>query len=54
MELLADYIMQIMYHPSKANLVADVLSRRRGGCIKIKEVQELIEVVANLSLCTVL
>ena len=36
MELLKDYDCEILYHPRKANIVADVLSRREvGNCSSI-------------------
>ena len=52
MELLKDYDYSILYHPSKANMVADALSRKSAGFLAhisterrpiIKELHELIE-----------
>ena len=31
LELIKDYDVEILYHPGKANVVADVLSRKREG-----------------------
>ena len=52
MELLKDYDCSILYHRDKANVVADVLSRKSAGSLAhigtgrrpiIKELHELIE-----------
>ncbi|KAF8088717.1 hypothetical protein N665_0532s0076 [Sinapis alba] len=51
MELLADYNLEITYHPGKANLVADALSRRRSDVSGTKEVHELAGTLASLRLC---
>lgn len=51
MELLADYDLTIDYHPGKANLVVDALSRRRADVSGAKEVQEPAAVLASLHLC---
>ena len=53
MELLADYNLDITYHPGKANQVADALSRRRNDVSGTKEVQELTGTLASLRLCAV-
>ncbi|XP_048607727.1 uncharacterized protein LOC111211085 isoform X2 [Brassica napus] len=53
MELLADYNLEITYHPGKANHVADALSRRRSDISGTKEVQELTGTLASLRLCAV-
>ncbi|KAF8082658.1 hypothetical protein N665_0814s0004 [Sinapis alba] len=50
MELLADYNLEIAYHPGKANLVADALSRRRSDVSGTKEVHELTGTLASLKL----
>ena len=52
MELSKDYECYILYHPSKANVVADALSRKSAGSLAhisterrpiIKELHELID-----------
>ena len=51
-ELLKDYDCSILYHPGKANVVADALSRKSAGSLAhinterrpiIKEIHELID-----------
>ena len=51
MELLADYDLVIDYHPGKANLVADALSRRKSDVSEAKETQELTTALTKLHLC---
>lgn len=51
MEVLADYDMAIEYHPGKASLVTDALSRRRADVSGAKETQELTVALTNLPLC---
>lgn len=53
MEKMADYDLEITYHPGKANHVADALSRRRSDVASIKDMQELTSTLATLSLCAV-
>ncbi|KAF8115513.1 hypothetical protein N665_0026s0056 [Sinapis alba] len=50
MELLADYDLAIDYHPGKADLVADALSRRKMDISGAKETQELVAALASLRL----
>jgi len=40
LELLKDYDMEIKYHPEKANMVADVLSRKSMGSVACLVTQE--------------
>nr|GFC46207.1 hypothetical protein [Tanacetum cinerariifolium] len=42
LELLKDYDTNIQYHPSKANVVADALSRKSGMIAGIKVEEEII------------
>nr|GFD51457.1 putative reverse transcriptase domain-containing protein [Tanacetum cinerariifolium] len=42
LELLKDYDTNIQYHPGKANVVADVLSRKSGMIAGIKVEEEII------------
>jgi len=51
MELLADYDLVIDYHPGKANLVADALSRRKSDISGAKKTQELATALTKLHLC---
>ena len=39
MELLKDYVISILYHPGKANVVADALSRRAGSMGSLDHLQ---------------
>ncbi|WZZ69600.1 hypothetical protein YC2023_080970 [Brassica napus] len=50
-ELLADYNLDIVYHPGKANQVADALSILKVDVSEAKEVQELVATLASLWLC---
>jgi len=51
MEFLKDYDFQLMYHPGKANVVADALSRKsvQVSAMMIEE-QKLIEQFRDLNL----
>ncbi|KAG7543335.1 Integrase catalytic core [Arabidopsis thaliana x Arabidopsis arenosa] len=50
MELVADYDLDIVYHPGKANSVADALSRRRADVGAEKDMEELINVIGEMNL----
>ena len=52
MEFVADYDLDIAYHPGKANLVADALSRRRAEVSAEKEAEILEGMVRSLNLNT--
>ncbi|KAF8088547.1 hypothetical protein N665_0537s0002 [Sinapis alba] len=52
MEFVADYDLEIAYHPGKANLVADALSRRRAEVSAEKEADVLDSMVRSLHLNT--
>ncbi|WZZ77118.1 hypothetical protein YC2023_097690 [Brassica napus] len=52
MEFVADYDLDIAYHPGKANLVADALSRRRAEVSAEKEAEVLEGMVWSLHLNT--
>ena len=39
MELLKDYDMTLLYHPGKANVVADALSRKAGSIGSLAHMQ---------------
>ncbi|KAF8047317.1 hypothetical protein N665_3099s0001 [Sinapis alba] len=52
MEFVADYDLEIAYHPGKANLVADALSRRRAEVSVEKEADVLEGMVRSLHLNT--
>jgi len=51
MEYLKDYDFELLYHPGKANVVADALSRKKihVSCMMIKEL-ELIEKLRDMNL----
>ena len=52
LELLKDYDCEILYHPGKANVVADALSRKSLGMVSYMMVREhdLLEQFVSLSL----
>jgi len=51
MEYLKDYDFELLYHPGKANVVADALSRKKAhvSAVMIKEL-ELIEKLQDMNL----
>ncbi|KAF8096224.1 hypothetical protein N665_0314s0002 [Sinapis alba] len=53
MEFVADYDLEIAYHPGKANLVADALSRRRAEVSEEREAEVLEGIVRTLRMNTV-
>ena len=48
MELVADFDLEIAYHPDKANVVADALSRRKASVSAEKELGMLISMLGML------
>ncbi|KAL1193292.1 hypothetical protein V5N11_016119 [Cardamine amara subsp. amara] len=50
MEFVADYDLEIAYHPGKANLVADALSRKRVAKDTEKDMEGLIGMIGSLRL----
>ncbi|KAF8090077.1 hypothetical protein N665_0488s0001 [Sinapis alba] len=52
MEFVADYDLEIAYHPCKANLVADALSRRKAEVPAEKEADVLESMIQTLHLNT--
>ncbi|XP_010463184.1 PREDICTED: zinc finger BED domain-containing protein RICESLEEPER 2-like [Camelina sativa] len=53
MELVADYDIEIAYHPGKANLVADTLSWKRAISAQEQDMETLVGEISALRLCVV-
>nr|GFD23042.1 hypothetical protein [Tanacetum cinerariifolium] len=50
LELLKDYDTNIQYHPGKANVVGDALSRKSGMIVGIKVEEEIIRDLERLDI----
>ncbi|XP_010456869.1 PREDICTED: uncharacterized protein LOC104738384 [Camelina sativa] len=50
MELVADYDLEISYHPGKANLVAEALSRRGSAINAERDAENLVGMIRTLRL----
>lgn len=49
--MLADYDLDIVYHPGKAKQLAEALNMRKGQVSDAKDQQELVLMLLTLSLC---
>ena len=55
LELMADYDIDLQYHPGKVNVVPDALSRRPEGCValQITQQKELIKEMMRLDIMVI-
>jgi hypothetical protein len=55
LELMADYDVELQYHPGKAHVVPDALSRRPGDCMALQLTQqkELLKEIIELDLMVI-
>ena len=53
MELVVDYDLEIAYHPCKANVVVEALSRKHVGAAPGQSVEALVSEIGVLRLCAV-
>lgn len=55
LDVLKDYDCEILYHPGKANMVADALSRKVAGssignvCLRMTVISPLLDMISPLS-----